>query len=133
VHFRQAIAIAILQQFSRKHDNFHQTTGITRLYIEITTTRFKKGCTAMKTRTLTQSALAAAVALTAITSVSTASFAAERHYRHHHLRYGYAHGFRPDVNIPGTAGNRPYYNAPGASPLDPCGDICDSAITGGGA
>jgi len=50
-----------------------------------------------------------------------------------YLRYGYAHGFRPDVNIPGTAGNRPYYNAPGASPLDPCGDICDSAITGGGA
>jgi len=121
----------------RKHRNFHQSSGTTRTYIEVISTCFKKGYTLMRTRSLTKVAVAAAVALSAITSVSTVSFAAGTHYRHHHghvtVRHGYAHGFRPDVNIPGSAGNRPDYNAPGVSPLDPCGDICDSAIMGGGA
>lgn len=72
----------------------------------------------MSTTAFTKYALAAALAVPAVTGLSTASFAAHSHHRHHHS-YGYAY--------------HPYSNVPGASRLDPCGDICDSAIVGGGS
>ena len=90
----------------------------------------------MTSRIFTKAVLAAALAASAVTGASTVSFAQPRHHftqtRNHDVD-GYGYAFRPDVNVRGTAGTIPDYNAPGVSPLDPCGDVCDSAMTGGGS